>query len=146
MDANALKNVAISMLCHNTPGQNHFLSVPFVYTQTTADGLGHASSHKVQFNVNKDAVPGTIFVNKHNDGICTATITSNHIIKDGWVTFDPEGSSTDDSGTTPNDINQSVNVTRTLTSNKDITFSVHSIGAHKGNITLTFFVTYEAAT
>ncbi|WP_347905972.1 hypothetical protein [Pseudomonas purpurea] len=147
MDALVLQNAVITMLAHNTPDTvDHTLAVPFLYNQITADGIGHASSHKVQFNVNKDAVPGTIFVNEHNDGVCIATISSNHIIIDGGYVFSPEGSSTDDAGTQPNDINQSVNVSWVRTSIKEITFSVTRIGTYAGNITLIFFVRYEATT
>lgn len=146
MNAPALQNAAITMRAHNTPDTvDHTLLVPFVYNQITVDGIGHASSHKVQFNINKEAVPGTIFVNEHNDGICIAAITSNHIIKSGGYVFAPEGSSTDDFNTQPNDINQCVNVSWVLTSNKEMTFSVRRVGTLAGNVTLIFFVTYEAA-
>ncbi|WP_223535636.1 hypothetical protein [Pseudomonas sp. GL-B-16] len=145
MDSNALQNAVITLSCHNTPGGNHILTVPFMYNQTTSDGIGHASSHKVQFNINKAAAAGTIFVDEHNDGVCIATITSNHIIKSGGMVFAPEGSSTDDNSSNPSDINQSVKVTWVPTSNKEITFSVHRVGSLKGNVTLIFFVTYEAA-
>jgi hypothetical protein len=145
MEAQALENVTISMLCHNSPGiPNYKLPVPFEYKQTTPDGMGQASSHRVQFNINKEAVKGTIFVNEHNDGICVATITSNHIVVDAGYVFIPEGSSTEGFAKKPHDVDKSVSVTWKQTTNKEVTFSVHRVGPEIGNVTLVFFVRYQA--
>ena len=145
MGIQVLDNVAITMHCHNTPNApDNTLTVPFEYHQTTPDGNGQASSHKVQFNINKNAAPGTIFVDKNNDGICIATITSNHIATGAEVVFVPEGSFTEGFGKKPNEINESVDTFWELTSNKEVTFTIRSAGTDMGNVTLRFFVYYSS--
>ncbi|HEX3529271.1 MAG TPA: hypothetical protein VH988_19615 [Thermoanaerobaculia bacterium] len=134
-----LKPATITFKCHNPP-----IPLKFDYNQLTSGGKGQASSQKVQFNVNKAAVQGTIFVDEKNNGICTATITSNHKVTRGWAVFDPEGSFTDGSGK-PSDINSSVDVSESIVSNKEIVFSVFRKGNLSGNVTMTFFVEYERA-
>jgi hypothetical protein len=115
--------------------------------QTSADGLGQASSQKVQFNINKDATKGTIFVNEHNQGIVKATLSSNHRFTHGWAVFNPEGSSTDPvpgTKSNPHDIDRCVAVSAPLTGDKEMTFSVIRVGGLVGSVTLTFFVQYRA--
>jgi hypothetical protein len=129
----------LKLECHNPS-----LHLNFDYNQLTSKGKGQASSQKVQFNIYKNPAPGTIFVNDVNNGICTATITSNHKVTRGWAVFDPSGSYTENS-TNPNLINSSVTVSASITSNKDIVFSVARTGNHSGNVTLTFFVEYVEA-
>ncbi len=129
----------ITFECHNPS-----ISLKFDYNQLTSGGKGQASSQKVQFNVNKAAVKGTIFVDEKNNGICTATITSNHTVSRGWAVFAPEGSSTDGGGK-PDDINSSVGVSENIVSNKEVVFSVFRKGNLAGNVTMTFFVEYERA-
>jgi hypothetical protein len=131
------KPATITFKCHNPS-----ISLKFDYNQLTSGGKGQASSQKVQFNVNKPAVQGTIFVDEKNNGICTATITSNHKVNRGWAEFDPEGSSTDGAGK-PNDINSSVEVVKSIVSNKEIVFSIVRKGNLSGNVTMTFFVEYK---
>jgi hypothetical protein len=130
---------SITFECHNPS-----IPLKFVYNQLTSKGKGQASSQKVQFNIYKEPAKGTIRVDDLNNGICTATITSNHKITTGRAVFDPSGSYTENS-TNPNLINSSVTVSTSITSNKEVVFSVARSGNHSGNVTLTFFVEYEEA-
>jgi hypothetical protein len=116
----------------------------FQFVQTLPSGEGQASSQKVQFNVNKDAAPGTVFVNEKNDGLVKVIVTSNHIITGGWAVTAIDGSFTDGS-TNVNEINESVAVATTPRSNKEMWFLVKRIGSKKGNVTMTFFVQYKTA-
>lgn len=136
-------NTKISLKCHNPP-----IQLAFRHHQTRSDGVGQASSEKVQFNINKPAVRGTIFVNEKNDGVCIATIMSDHIVKKGWASFNPSGTFTDKFLETdqlpdkPDDIERRVSITQRILDNKTIQFNVKRTGADVGNITLTFFVQY----
>ena len=58
----------VSMRCHNPA-----LNVAFDVNKS------RASSHPVQFNIVRDATPGTIFVNGQNNGVCVATLDKDHV-------------------------------------------------------------------
>lgn len=136
-----LVNAEISLQAHNPQ-----MVVPVAHNQTFPDGYGQASSDPVQFNINKAATNGTIYVDGKNDGVVIATITSNHVLKDARFSFVPGGSMTDGNNAKPNDIHDSVRITSTIISNKEVKFLIHRVGPDVGNITLVFFVEYRAAT
>jgi hypothetical protein len=120
-------------------------TLDFQFVQTLPNGDGQASSQAVQFNVNKAATPGTVFVNERNEGLVKAIVTSNHIITGGWAVVAIDGSFTDGSEEA-NKINGSVAVATTRRSNKEIWFLVKRVGSKKGNVTMTFFVQYKTST
>lgn len=73
----------ISMECHNN-------SVTVSFQHGADDqGIGHAMSPKLQFNINTDAPQGVIFVNQNNDGVCTASIGEGYMITSGRGVIDP---------------------------------------------------------
>jgi hypothetical protein len=153
--SNLLDNVEILMECCNQGGGGDLrIVVPFKFSGTTPDGHGQASSAKVQFNVNKPAVRGTIFVDKRNDGICVAKITSRHRVTGGHWVFNPEGSHTDNNDFGPQVINNCVSCIPEVTANNEVVFAVKHVDYfdgknhvdYRGNVTLTFFVHYIALT
>lgn len=136
----------IKLSCFNGPGGSNPIT-PFEFVQTSEGGVGQASSYKVQFNINMDAVKGTIFVDADNDGMAIANLEGNFILTNGWAVIDPNGSYTEGNEKNPHKIDESVEIQRTIVSNKQIKFNVkrRTNGNDRGNITVTFFVTYKAA-
>lgn len=91
-----------------------------------------------------DAVPTTIFVNSKNNGRCVATIDADHVFTGGSYVIRPDGSYTQDNKFDPREIEKTIKISAIKTGNQEMTFTVvHNGSSLRGNITVTFFVTYE---
>ena len=124
---------SISMQCV-TPAIN----VKFTSIQHT-----QASTGPVQFNVNIPAGQGTIFVDKGNSGICTATISEGYQFIGGYGAIDetqisvsgPHG---------PRDLMHAITIGTTLLGNQVMRFSVSRDNEFiKGNLNILFTVRYK---
>jgi hypothetical protein len=136
----------LNMVCWNQGGSESRLSVP-----TSEVGKSQASFAPVQFNVNRAAVPGTIFVNDKNDGVCEVAVDSGFILtKEVRSEYSPNGSWTEGSDNKSQpaqviEIQKSVSVVPTQISLRKIHINVKKVGgsAKGGTVTLIFFVSYK---
>nr|WP_156133450.1 hypothetical protein [Massilia sp. JS1662] len=125
---------SLKMQCINPKGNVKFTSVQ--HTQ--------ASTEPVQFNVNIPAGRGTIFVDKNNNGICTATISDGFQFTGGGGEIDETQISVSDPHK-PSDLIKAINISTTILGNQKMVFSVSRTNdAIKGNLNIHFIARYKA--
>jgi hypothetical protein len=133
LPAFAQSKPSLTMTCINPPNQIKFTSI-----QGT-----QASTEPVQFNVNIPAGQGTIFVDKNNSGMCTATISDGFQFVSGHGEIDPSQVSVSNPHTA-SDLMSAVKVTPTILGNQKILFEIsRSNDAIKGNLNIHFITKYK---
>ena len=137
-----MKKVVIKLESFNGPKGKH-TTTNFEFAQFDELVGGQASSYRVQFNINKAAVDGTIFVDKNNFGIAKATIEGNFLLSEGWAVLDPLGSNTIKLEKNNSSIEDAIEIKPHQLSNKEIIFTVKKIGESVGSVTVIFFVRFK---
>ena len=136
-----MRKPTIVFEAYNTPGRR-ILSVGTISNDFLLPNLkGRATSEPVQFNMNRAATAGTIFVNENNDGLCVAHTTSKRFaFTKAKVKISPGGSN-------PLNIDEAVKFDQgtILSDGRTVIFNVHRIDSTVGNITLIFQVEYKLA-
>ena len=141
-----MKDTAVlSKILGSYPGA----SFDWLSHQTLGNGVGQASSQKIQFNINFPAPAQIVPVRTNQPAILVASLSSDHLFTKGWVIFDPTGSWSEDwSNGNPRAIESYVVVSEPITENKEIKFSIGCKGLETyqgGIVTLSLFVQYLPA-
>ena len=133
-----MKKPNVEFKVYNTP--NGVQDIPAASNAfILPDRKGRVMSVPIQFDVNRPATTGTVFVDANNNGICIATL-----IGDDFVLTETRTKLAID-GMSPMTIGKSLNIDQgvILSDGRTAVFTVRSIGSIVGNIALFFEVNYK---